>query len=124
MNGFLNEGYSTSIGLPEGYCLSLMFFALFISDIDTIAEGRGVEFIDEEGNKKRILYLALYHTIGEDPEDLKNAMISLENYCRAKELIIKVTKTKILHSEEQRRSGTSKTFQVSRVEIYCWLELL
>ena len=73
-----------------------LFFGLLISDIDTIAEGRDVDFVDDEGNKKRYLY----QTFRDDlflfcggPEELKNAMISLEDYCIAKELIINFTLT-------------------------------
>ena len=58
-DGFLNEAYSTSRGLPEGCCLSPLLFALFISDFDTITEGRDVEFEDEAGNKKKFFILLL-----------------------------------------------------------------
>ena len=98
-DGFLKEAYSTSCGLPEGCCLSPLFFALFISDFDTISEGRGVEFEDEAGNKKKIFYLAFADDIGlicKDPEEMKSALKSLEAYCQRKELVINVPKTKIL----------------------------
>ena len=49
-DGFLKEAYLTFCCLPEGCCLSLLFFALFISDLGTITEGRGVNFEDEAGN--------------------------------------------------------------------------
>ena len=98
-DGFLNEAYSTSRGLPEGCCLSPLFFAFFISDFDTITEERGVDFEDEAGNKKKLFYLAFADDIGlicNDADEMKGALKSLENYCRRKQLVINVPKTKIL----------------------------
>ena len=98
-DGFLKETYSTSCGLPEGCCLSPLFFAVFISDFDTIAEGRGVEFEDEAGKKKKIFYLAFADDIGlisKDSEEMESILKSLESYCQRKKLVINVPKTKIL----------------------------
>lgn len=40
--GFLSEYYQTTIGLPEGCCLSPILLALFIGDLDRFGIVKGV----------------------------------------------------------------------------------
>ena len=58
-----------------------------------------MEFEDEAGNNKKIFYLAFADDIGlicKDSEEMKSALKSLESYCQRKQLVINVSKTKIL----------------------------
>ena len=97
--GFLSEYYQTTIGLPEGCCLSPILFALFIEDLDRFGIGKGVLLEDGHGNNRKIWYLAYADDLAmvcDDKEDLNETIIAVERFCLEKELNINVKKTKIM----------------------------
>ena len=90
----LVEAFKTSIGLPQGCCLSPVLFHLYVSDLPNYLPHRGVscgsiflnylQFADD---------LAL---IADTPQDLQAAINALADYCDLNGLNINAEKTKIL----------------------------
>jgi len=90
----LVEAFETSIGLPQGCCLSPILFCLFVHDLPDFLTHNGIPF--HSFYLKYLQFADDLALIANSPTDLQMALCSLEQYCNANYLNINVDKTKIM----------------------------
>ena len=91
-DNLLSEPFKTSIGLPQGCCLSPTLFSLFVHDIGNCFSHDGLEL-----NGKKIPYLQYADDLVilcKTPKELQEQMNSLMEYCKNNNLTLNEKKLK------------------------------
>ena len=118
-DNLLSEPFKTSIGLPQGCCLSPTLFSLFVHHIGNCFSHDGLEL-----NGKKIPYLQYADDLVilcKTPKELQEQMNSLMEYCKNINLTLNETKTKVMVFHKGRLPESS--FYIFRVEIEIVKEL-
>ena len=112
-DNLLSEPFKTSVGLPQGCCLSPALFSLFVHDIGNCFSHEGLEL---NGNKIPYLqYADDLVILCENPKELQQQMNNLMEYCRNNNLILNEKKTKVMVFHKGRLPASS--FYIEKVEI-------
>lgn len=123
----LSEPFTCNIGVRQGECLSPFLFAMYVNDLEADLAAKGISGIDIGAiNMLILLYADDIILFGKTPEDLQNALLALEDYCRRWKLTVNTDKTKIMVFRKGGRLPNNLNFTYNNVKIeivnkFCYL---
>ena len=85
---------TTSVGVPEGNCLSPILFAIFTADVEDFLHHRAPTLSDRE--MKSIFFADDGAILATSAEELQKAINDFAQYCSKNDLTINANKTKIM----------------------------
>ena len=102
--GSFSSFFSCENGVRQGENLSSVLFALFLNDMQTYIESRGVHGIELFDNDQHELWLRLLVLLyaddtvilSENADDFQNCLNAFNDYCNEWHLHVNLSKTKII----------------------------
>ena len=118
VNGMLSKPVKVSKGVLQGDPFSALAFILFISDIETVLRKhvRGIN-VTISTDILLLAYADDLVILAESPIDAQRKLNYLEKYCLENDLIVNVSKTKILPCHCGRKPGKLPRFKYGGEEI-------
>ncbi len=93
----MTELFPCDLGVLQGECLSPLFFALFLNDLESYLENNGGGFIELNGQR---FYILLYADdcvlLSENAEGLQKSLDLLGQYCDEQKLVVNLKKSNVL----------------------------
>ena len=111
----MSEPFKTSVGLPQGCCLSPTMFSLFVNDIGDCFTHTGLEI--NGTNVPYLQYADDLVILCESQEELQEQMNNLLQYCKTNCLTLNNKKTKVMIFHKGRIPKTSFYIENEEIEI-------